>query len=113
MSTVLLNEYKGLHSPCKLGHISCHISSERGYDRGELGSLLLCHGKCDTSALICGKDVLMAFCLGECGPSACFLSKIVLAALYLGEVELRGHCGGLTATAFCSRSRYSEGYPGF
>jgi len=63
--------------------------------------------------LCLGEGVLMVLCLGECGPSACFLREIVLAALYLGEVDLRGRCGGLAATAFRSRSRYSEGYPRF
>jgi len=35
----------------------------------------------------------------------CFLGKSTLKALYLGEVKLRGRCGSLAATVFCSRVR--------
>jgi hypothetical protein len=103
LATALLDECKGLRSPC--GHLmttlvvglrrqhclvamallnECEdlhsplelgqISLERGHVRGELGRLLL------PLALFCGKGVLVVLCLGECGPSACFLGESVLKA---------------------------------
>jgi hypothetical protein len=99
--TTLFDECEGLHSPCELGH----ISSEQGHDCSKLGRLLLCRGKCGPLVLFCGEGILVALYVNECSPSACFLGKSVLEALYLGKVELCGRCGGLAATAFCSRLR--------
>ena len=95
----------------ELGHIRegdselGHIGTEGGHACGELGRLLLCLGKCGPLALFCSEGVLVALCLGKCSPSGYFLGKSILKALYLGKVELRGCCGGLLATVFCSRVR--------